>query len=165
MKILIAGEGGQGVQIAAEILTYAAFLEGKRASLIPNFGVEQRGGVSLAFIVIGDEALYPKFEKADILAIFCDRAIERTNRYISENTKIIYGPSVKKLHLPGGVISIEDRGLPSQVWNVLVLGEIVKISNIVSLESLKKSLEIKFEKKFSQKPELRNENLKAISYA
>lgn len=43
-KIALAGEGGQGVQSVAMILTEAAALEGKEILYIPNFGVEQRGG-------------------------------------------------------------------------------------------------------------------------
>ncbi|PIU02197.1 ketoisovalerate oxidoreductase, partial [Candidatus Shapirobacteria bacterium CG09_land_8_20_14_0_10_49_15] len=52
MKIIFAGEGGQGVQVIAEILAKAAFWDGQPSLYIPNFGVEQRGGVSLAFVVI-----------------------------------------------------------------------------------------------------------------
>jgi 2-oxoglutarate ferredoxin oxidoreductase subunit gamma len=42
IKILLAGEGGQGVQAIAEILSRAAFLENKKALYIPNFGVEHQ---------------------------------------------------------------------------------------------------------------------------
>jgi 2-oxoglutarate ferredoxin oxidoreductase subunit gamma len=50
IKIALAGEGGQGVQSIAEILAEAANEGGKNALYIPNFGVEQRGGVSIAFV-------------------------------------------------------------------------------------------------------------------
>jgi 2-oxoglutarate ferredoxin oxidoreductase subunit gamma len=62
-KIALAGEGGQGVQSVAMILTEAAALEGKEILYIPNFGVEQRGGVSIAFVQIGDEKYWrPKIQ-------------------------------------------------------------------------------------------------------
>jgi len=57
VKIALAGEGGQGVQSVAQILTEAAALEGKEILYIPNFGVEQRGGVSIAFVQIGDQKI------------------------------------------------------------------------------------------------------------
>lgn len=64
VKIVLAGEGGQGVQSVAQILTDAAALEGKEILYIPNFGVEQRGGVSIAYVQIGDERIgAPKFKK------------------------------------------------------------------------------------------------------
>ena len=44
-KIVLAGEGGQGVQSIAKILVEAGYEAGKEVLYIPNFGVEQRGGV------------------------------------------------------------------------------------------------------------------------
>ncbi|PJE67629.1 ketoisovalerate oxidoreductase [Candidatus Shapirobacteria bacterium CG10_big_fil_rev_8_21_14_0_10_40_9] len=154
MKVLLAGEGGQGVQLAGEILALAAFNEGKQACLIPNFGVEQRGGVSLAFVKI-EEGSYPKFEKADVLGVFCDRAIERVKNYIAPGTKIIAGPAVT-----GEMVN--DRNLPAKVWNILILGEIVKETGIVKKESLKKALEERLGEKFKKNPELREINFKAL---
>lgn len=155
MKILLAGEGGQGVQLSAEVLALAAFLEGKIASVIPNFGVEQRGGVSLAFVVVGKEATYPKFEKADILAIFCDRAIERVKSYISPQTKIIYGPAVSRY-------PELKTTLPSQVWNVVTLGKVIEISGVVEKESIRKSLEKILAEKFKRNPKLKSLNFEAL---
>lgn len=54
-KIVLAGEGGQGVQSIAKILVEAGYEAGKQILYIPNFGVEQRGGVSIAFCQISDE--------------------------------------------------------------------------------------------------------------
>ena len=51
-KIVLAGEGGQGVQSVAKILVEAGYEAGKQILYIPNFGVEQRGGVSIAFCQI-----------------------------------------------------------------------------------------------------------------
>ena len=55
-KIVLAGEGGQGVQSIAKILVEAGYEAGKQVLYIPNFGVEQRGGVSVFCpgIVVGD---------------------------------------------------------------------------------------------------------------
>ena len=75
-KIAIAGEGGQGVQMIAEILAEAANQMGKNAIYIPNFGVEQRGGVSIAFVQISDGPIgAPKFVEADILIPVSPRAV------------------------------------------------------------------------------------------
>lgn len=159
MKILLAGEGGQGVQLAAELLAKAAFLEGKSALLIPNFGVEQRGGVSLSFVVIETkEVVYPKFEKADLLAIFCDRAIERVGHYIDSQTKVIYGPAV------GAKPSLKTN-LPPKVWNIFLLGEVIRQTKIVSAESIKKAMEERLGDKFIKDPKLRELDFKALASA
>ena len=95
IKIAIAGEGGQGVQAIAEILAEAANAAGKNALYIPNFGVEQRGGVSIAFVQISDgEIGSPKFQKADILVPVSPRAIGRTRQYSGKDTIYIYDNSL-----------------------------------------------------------------------
>ena len=53
IKILIAGEGGQGVQTISKVLTETAYHKGLEISFVPNYGVEQRGGVSLGYIKFG----------------------------------------------------------------------------------------------------------------
>jgi len=95
VKIAIAGEGGQGVQSIAEILAEAANAEGKNALYIPNFGVEQRGGVSIAFVQVSDgEIGAPKFPKADILIPVSPRAVNRTKMYAGKDTVYIYDSSL-----------------------------------------------------------------------
>ena len=95
IKVAIAGEGGQGVQSIAEILAEAANAEGKNALYIPNFGVEQRGGVSIAFVQISDgEIGFPKFQKADILIPVSPRAVQRTTEYAGKDTVYIYDNSL-----------------------------------------------------------------------
>lgn len=154
IKVLIAGEGGQGVQVIAEILARAAFLEGKNSLYIPNFGVEQRGGVSLAFIVIDDKpVVYPKFAKADILAVLADRSWERVKDYVDPQTRVIKGSSVS-----GG----EPSNLPVKVNNVVVLGKINREGKIVSQENLIKVLEERFAKQFAKNPELRKLDIEAL---
>jgi len=154
-KILIAGEGGQGIQAIAEILARAAFLESKQALYIPNFGVEQRGGVSLAFVTIDSQPIvYPKFEKADILAILSERSWERIKNYVGLQTKIIKGPAVE-----GG----KSSNLPPKVWNVVVLGKINKLGKVISQENLIKALEKRFAKQFEKNPDLRKLDIRALT--
>lgn len=168
MKILIAGEGGQGVQLIAEVLAKTAFSEGKKSLYIPNFGVEQRGGVSLAFITIDNYGVvYPKFEIADYLIVFCDRALERVKNYIGRGTKIILGPAVESQNLMGGnqeTIIIKKNWFPSRVWNILALGKLNSLANIVSFNSLKNVLFEKLLSKFKNNKNLEELNEKALFY-
>jgi 2-oxoglutarate ferredoxin oxidoreductase subunit gamma len=95
IKIALAGEGGQGVQSIAEILAEAANEGGKNALYIPNFGVEQRGGVSIAYVQISDGQIgAPKFQKADILIPLSPRAIRRTKMHAGRDTVYIYDNSL-----------------------------------------------------------------------
>lgn len=94
LKIVIAGEGGQGVQSIGELLAEAAFQCGKQAIYIPNFGVEQRGGASIAFVQIADgEIGAPKFQWADLLTVLSKRSAERTKGYLRPGTVYLYDES------------------------------------------------------------------------
>jgi pyruvate ferredoxin oxidoreductase gamma subunit len=53
-SIRIHGRGGQGVVTAAELLSVAAFLEGKHAQAFPSFGPERSGAPVVAFCRIDD---------------------------------------------------------------------------------------------------------------
>ena len=91
LNILIVGEGGQGVQKIAEILARAAFNTNFIATYIPNFTVQQRGGVSIAFVRISQNAIvYPKFEKADLVIILSNRSINKIERFLTTKTNLIY---------------------------------------------------------------------------
>jgi len=140
-KILIAGEGGQGVQSIAEILARAANEQDKFTTYIPNFGVEQRGGVSIAFVQIDEKRIdYPKFDQADIIITMCDRAIEPIKKYLSDETLFIYDSSF--------ITNDLIEAMRGQVKNYLALPAkdlatktgSTKVSNIIFLGALSKEL-------------------------
>ena len=56
-QVRIHGRGGQGVVTAAEMLSVAAFLEGKHAQAFPSFGSERTGAPVVAFCRISDEEI------------------------------------------------------------------------------------------------------------
>ncbi len=170
-KILIAGEGGQGAQSIAEILALAAHKANLKTSYIPNFGVEQRGGVSLAFVQISNDPInYPKFDRADILLIMCNRAVSVVKEFIGENTLVIFDGSfvsddklqelqgvVKSyLSLPAKNIAQEKFDLKST--NMLFLGAIYH----EILEIPKEMISIAIDEKFAAHPEFQQNNQKAF---
>jgi len=56
-QIRIHGRGGQGVVSAAEILSVAAFLEGKYAQAFPSFGSERTGAPVVSFCRVDDKPI------------------------------------------------------------------------------------------------------------
>ena len=54
-EVLLAGLGGQGVQLASDILAEACTLAGRRVSVLPSYGAEARGTLIRAELVISDE--------------------------------------------------------------------------------------------------------------
>ena len=56
-QIRIHGRGGQGVVTAAEMLSVAAFREGRHAQAFPSFGSERMGAPVVAFCRINDREI------------------------------------------------------------------------------------------------------------
>lgn len=56
-QVRIHGRGGQGVVTGAEMLSVAAFLEGKYSQAFPSFGSERMGAPVVAFCRISDREI------------------------------------------------------------------------------------------------------------
>ncbi|MGV1007405.1 MAG: 2-oxoacid:acceptor oxidoreductase family protein [Dermatophilaceae bacterium] len=56
-EVRIHGRGGQGVVTAAELLSIAAFAEGRHAQAFPSFGSERTGAPVVAFCRIADQPI------------------------------------------------------------------------------------------------------------
>src|SRR3982751_2295522 len=59
-QVRIHGRGGQGVVSAAEMLSIAAFDEGRYAQAFPSFGSERMGAPVMAFCRIDDKEIRPR---------------------------------------------------------------------------------------------------------
>lgn len=173
IRIAIAGEGGQGVQSIAEIIAEAAYNENKQAIYIPNFGIEQRGGVSVAFIQVSDEKIgAPKFFKADVVIALCERAVSRTNMYAGPETLFVYDsgfdknlielPKESKKNIAIPAANVSSIELHPRVLNIVIMGAIIGLTNVVSFEAAKNALENKLAYKFEEDPELRELNYRAL---
>ena len=57
LQIRIHGRGGQGVVTAAEMLSIAAFAQGRHAQAFPSFGSERTGAPVVAFCRIDDHEI------------------------------------------------------------------------------------------------------------
>ncbi len=173
VKIALAGEGGQGVQSVAQIMVDAANDEGKEALYIPNFGVEQRGGVSIAFCQISDERIgAPKFETGDIVIALSDRAVARTRQYVGPKSIFLYDASIEGVedYLPQNgakvyaipALQVSKEELHPRVFNVMILGATLQATGVLTMDQAKKALDKKLGYKFEQDPKLRDLNYKAL---
>ena len=172
-RIVLAGEGGQGVQSVAEIIAEAANEEGKQALYIPNFGVEQRGGVSVAYVQISDEEIgSPKFQTGDIVVALSDRAVHRTKKYVGPETTFVYDSGIQGVEgeLPESAgrilgipaIEVAKKEFHPRVFNIIIMGAVVGATRVISLERARAAIEKKLGYKFEKQPQLRDLNFKAV---
>jgi 2-oxoglutarate ferredoxin oxidoreductase subunit gamma len=175
LKILLAGEGGQGVQTVAAVLTKAAQASKLKTSYIPSFGVEQRGGVSLAYVQIAQENIaYPRFEKADIVVVFCDRAVEVVEKFVTDETLFIYDnsaihstvlASIKtkiKKSLPVAAQKLAQEKYSTKVLNMIILGALSSQVDDLDNNTIKDTILDLLAAKIASKPELKDLNLNAF---
>lgn len=143
-KILLSGDGGQGIQLMSDLICRSAIEQGFFVSHIPNYGLEQRGGVSLAFIQISDsEIAYSKFSKPDILVILSQQAEERVKQYQNVECRMLNVGDYKQ--------KLEQEKVPVQSYNIFFLGLIAKVLEEKGV--LKREVVFgKLEKKLGVKP-------------
>ncbi|HBG81828.1 TPA: ketoisovalerate oxidoreductase [candidate division CPR2 bacterium] len=172
LRLIVTGEGGQGVQVIGKTLTIAAFLARRKTTYIPNYGVEQRGGVSVGFNQISTHQIpFPKFAKADILVVLCKRAVKRTEQYVTPETIYIYerGQISKKdvEHINCKKIGMDakeyaEKFLTLKVFNVIYLGAITSLVDGLTKEIVRKALEEELGAKVLNNPAMHQLNFKAL---
>ncbi|MDH7563878.1 MAG: indolepyruvate ferredoxin oxidoreductase subunit beta [Candidatus Bathyarchaeota archaeon] len=110
-NIVIAGVGGQGTLLAAEVLGTAALKEGMNVRVSEIHGMAQRGGAVTSEVRLGDAVLSPTVPdgQADILLGFEPLETLRNLRYASEKTLVI----VSDERIPPTELSAKNQPYPS----------------------------------------------------
>ncbi|MGQ9624565.1 MAG: indolepyruvate ferredoxin oxidoreductase subunit beta [Candidatus Bathycorpusculaceae bacterium] len=92
-NMVLAGVGGQGILLAAEILGTAAIKEGLNVRVGEIHGMAQRGGAVVSTVRIGEKVFSPSVldGKADVFLGFEPIETLRNIKYASKKTFIIMG--------------------------------------------------------------------------
>ncbi len=142
-NILLAGEGGQGVQIISDIICEAALQHGWHVSQIPNYGLEQRGGVSLSFVKLSEtKILYPKFVTPHVVVVLSLQAKERIKIYQEGETIFSfeeYGAFLKENAISASSQNIFYLGLLSHWFSDKKILSYDEIFSLLEMKLLHKS--------------------------
>lgn len=146
-EVRLAGTGGQGVILAGIILAEAAIREGKNAVQTQSYGPEARGGASRSEIVIsGGEIDYPKVLEPDITLCMSQEACDRYGGQTREGGLLILdadhvsrASTTRAIRVPLTSVAkdVTDRAITA---NVVGLGLLAGLTNIVSRESLEEAV-------------------------
>ncbi len=140
----LAGEGGQGVVLAAVMLAEAAAMhDGRNAAQSASYGPEARGGLTKSEVVISDEEIdYPKVVEADLLLAMnqeaCDKYFPRLKKggiLIVDSVNVERVPDARAHRIPITRIAEETTGR-AVTANVVAVGVIVALSGAVSLPAI-----------------------------
>ena len=147
-EIRLSGSGGQGLILAGLILAEAAAIyEGKNAVQTQSYGPEARGGASKSEVIISNgEILYPKTTRLDYLLALnqesCDKYahdLKDDGLLLVDTDAVEHVPPVKSISLPLVRTAREKIGRV-MTTNIISLGALVGISQVVSAKSLEKAV-------------------------
>jgi len=102
-QVRIHGRGGQGVVTAAELLSMAAFREGRHAQAFPSFGSERTGAPVVAFCRIDDKAIRLR------------EPVGSPDALIIQDPTLLHQVEVFSGLKPGGVVLINTSRSPGEL--------------------------------------------------
>lgn len=150
MDIRFSGFGGQGIIKSGLLIGKAVSLyDNKFATLTQSFGPEARGGACSAQVVIDDDpVLYPYIVTPEILVAMSQEAYEKfivepvKGSIILTDADLVKPKTVRKdvkmFSVPATRIA-EEMG--NRIFaNVVMVGFFTAMTNVVSLEAMKKAL-------------------------
>ena len=148
-EIVIAGFGGQGVLSMGKIIAYSGIMEGKEVSWYPAYGPEQRGGTANVTVIVSDEQISsPVVDKFDVVIVLNQPSMDKFEQRVKPGGTLIYD-SYGIHHLPTRKdinvykVNAMDESVKMnnpKVFNMIVLGGLLKISPMVKLENVMKGL-------------------------
>ena len=148
-EIIISGFGGQGVLSMGKILAYSGLLEDKEVTWMPAYGPEQRGGTANVTVIISDERISsPILSKLDIAIVLNQPSMDKFISKVKPGGILIYdgfgiiNPPERK-DITVYRIDAMDKAAEmknAKVFNMIVLGGLLKVCKIVSTDGLNKAL-------------------------
>jgi len=146
------GRGGQGAVTASQIIAEAAIREGKWAQAFPEFGAERRGAPVRAYTRIDDKPIYTRapITRPDVIVVLDPSLLAlkgittglkeggliviNTVKSPEEIKKAVNREDVKVAVVNATKIALEILKRP--IVNTAILGALVKVTNLVKLESI-----------------------------
>ena len=132
-----------------KILAYAGLMEGKEVSWMPSYGPEQRGGTANVTVIVSDERISsPVLSSYDTAIILNQPSMEKFESKVKPGGTIIFdGYGIlrppQRRDVSVWCIDAMDEANEmnnAKVFNMIVLGGLLKVSPVVSLESVLKGL-------------------------
>ena len=167
LQIRIHGRGGQGVVTAAELLSIAAFAQGRHAQAFPSFGSERTGAPVVAFCRIADREirLREPILAPDVLIVQDSTLLHQVDvfqglqpeGYVLINSQRDFHAlgladiAQRNAHwcsVPATEIAIRHLGRP--LPNAVMLGGFAALSSLITLAAVAHAIRHKFSAKVAE---------------
>jgi len=150
LEIRVAGFGGQGIIRTGLILAMAACIHGNRNAVqTQSYGPESRGGACKSEVVISNEEIdFPKVLEPDVLIAMSQEAYNTYVDSVKKGGTILLDPDlVQKQKASSGIqvskvpaTRIAEELGKTIVANVVMLGAFASVTNLIDVETLRKSV-------------------------
>ncbi|HIU75787.1 MAG TPA: 2-oxoacid:acceptor oxidoreductase family protein [Candidatus Pelethocola excrementipullorum] len=159
--IMFAGIGGQGVLTAGKVLIEIAAENGKNVSWTSEYSAEMRGGTALCRVVISDDEIGSPYP--DFLDILCCMTKDAYDKYVTEmranGTVVINSSLFEKTEFPENlqVYGVDTAKITAETGNarganLVILGAMIKATEMLDKEQFENTLEEYFEKQGKNNP-------------
>ena len=148
-EIRLSGSGGQGLILAGIILAEGAIISKLNAVQSQSYGPEARGGASKSEVILCDEEInFPKVRKPDMLLSLTQKSYNEYSKDVKENGILIVDslikldPSlnIKNIYKVPIIQTARDSIGKEMVANIVALGVIGEVLDVVNKENLKKAI-------------------------
>ena len=148
-EVRISGLGGQGVVLAGQILGKAAVYDGKNVVQTQSYGAEARGGTAKSEVIISDGKIgFPIVRKCDILIAMSQEAVAKNIKDLKEDGMLFVDggavknvPETKARTFKIQATEIAEKSFGEKLYaNMVMLGALTKITDIVSEKSMEKAI-------------------------
>jgi 2-oxoglutarate ferredoxin oxidoreductase subunit gamma len=149
-EVIISGFGGQGALFAGQLMTYAGMSEGRMVSWIPSYGPEMRGGTAHCTVIISDEPIgSPIIHNPTSCIVLNPASMELYEPLVCAggvlvvNTSLVRSRSqrtdITVVEVPANDLADEIGSV--KIANLVLLGALLAVNPIVSMESVKQALD------------------------
>ncbi len=165
--MIISGFGGQGVLSLGQFIAYSATSENMFVTWLPSYGPEMRGGTANCSVVVSDKQVSsPIISNPDILIAMNKPSLDKFIDNVKVgglaiiNSSLIFDKVVREdidvCYMNANDIAFEVGN--SKTANIVILGAMMKLTGLLSKESVLETIK----KIFANKPKVIPMNLKAF---
>jgi len=164
-EIRLSAFGGQGIILAGVILGQGSIADGNNAVQSQSYGPESRGGAAKSEVIISDRGIdYPMVMQADYLVSLSQPGFDKYSDEIKDGATIIIDEDLVTADKPNAAgrfyklpLTKTAEKIGNRLFtNIVMLGSVCAITEIVSKENLQKAVKANVPEKFLE------QNIKAF---
>lgn len=175
-EVIFFARGGQGGKTASELVAHAAVDEGKYVKAFPFFGPERSGAPTKMFLRVSDDPIKTQEPviDPDIVIVLDDTllSVQDVAANLDKDESLIVNTAmhpeeVRKIipHFKGKIHCVDGSQIATEVTgnanpNMPMVGRLIKVSEIISLESAAKIFRGVFTEKLGE--DLTEKNIVAM---